>query len=341
MKCRGFRGVSMQADRLRNPNRSHENRARAASRPAAPSPIRQSRSHAHVSFRSSHHRRFQEFECAFPICIQTRLYAQRYRKHGPHGMPDGSTEYDRDTERPQNSRADFPYSGSTSHDRLTFRKVSQHNPAHAFELTGLFQMHQDAIHLVGLHGAIFENKDRILGVQFPRRSNRGLQQSHASAQNSAHGLTREDGFTLQPQLPAAFRFAYRLKKRAFIIALARTRTRVEPGGNHWTVESDPVTLLPQKDLQSGEIAESNHALEIGDAFLQFEFQKIIRSVTAAQGDKSIDLAGIQGPKKTIGPLQGRTGKVPLSFGGLTRNDLKALPLQFRKSGDRFDGLRGR
>src|SRR5258708_4283801 len=244
-------------------------------------------------------------------------------------MPDGSAEYDRDTERPQNSRAHFPYSGGSSHDRLTFRKVSQHNPAHAFELTGLFQMHQDAIHLVGLHSAIFENQDRILGVQFPRRSDRGFQQSQASAQNSAHGLTREDGFTLQPQLPAAFRSAYRLKKRAFIIAPARTRTRVQAGGNHWTVEGDPVTPLPQKDLQSGEVAESNHALEIRDALFQFEFQKVIRPVAAAQGDKSIDLIRIQGPKKTIGPLQGRTGKVPLCLGGLTRNNLKTLPLQFR------------
>jgi hypothetical protein len=79
-------------------------------------------------------------------------------------MPDGSTEYDRDTERPQNSRADFPYSGRSRHGGLTFRKVSQHNSAHSFKFTGLFQMHQDAIHLVGLHGAIFENQDRILGV---------------------------------------------------------------------------------------------------------------------------------------------------------------------------------
>src|SRR5713226_9231089 len=275
MKCQGFRAVSMQADRLRSPNRSRESRARAASPPAAPSPIRQSRSHAHVSFRSSHHRRFQEFECAFPICVQARLYAQRYRKHGPHGMPDGSTEYERDTERPQNSRADFPYSGSTSHDRLTFRKVSQHNPAHAFELTGLFQMHQDAIHLVGLHGAIFENKDRILGVQFPRRSNRGLQQSHASAQNSSQGLTRKNSLTLQPQLPAAFRSAHRLKKGTFVIALARTRTDVEPSGNHGTVKSDPIALLPEKNLQSGQVAEPDYAFEIGEALFQFEFQKVI------------------------------------------------------------------
>src|SRR2546430_9102642 len=78
--------------------------------------------------------------------------------------------------------------------------------------TTLFRSHQDAIHLVGLHAAIFENQDRILGVQFPRRSDRGLQQSQASAQNSADGLTGENGFTPQPQLPSAFRPAHRLKK---------------------------------------------------------------------------------------------------------------------------------
>src|SRR2546430_11827613 len=50
--------------------------------------------------------------------------------------------------------------------------------------TTLFRSHQDAIHLVGLHAAIFENQERILGVQFPRRSDRGLQQSHASDRKS-------------------------------------------------------------------------------------------------------------------------------------------------------------
>src|ERR1700674_3471710 len=212
MKCRDFRAALTREDKLPNLNRSRENRARAASRPEAPSPIRQSRSHARASFRSSHHRRFQEFECAFLICVQARLYAQRYRKHRPNGMAVRRTNNDRDAERPRNSRAYFPYGGSSGHSRLTIRKISEYNPAHAFEFTGLFQMHQDAIHLVGPHGAIFENQDRILGVQFPRRSDRGLQQSYAPAQNSAHGLTGEDGLAPQPQLPAAFRSAHRLEK---------------------------------------------------------------------------------------------------------------------------------
>src|SRR5439155_16094734 len=111
-----------------------------------------------------------------------------------------------------------------------------------------------------------------------------------------------------------------------VIARDRPRARVEPGSNHWTVESCPVTPLPQKDLQSGEVAESNHALEIREALLQFEFQKVIRSVAAAQGNKSVDQIGIQVPKKAIGPLQGRTGKVPFRFAVLIGDDLKTVPL---------------
>src|SRR5216684_1451436 len=289
MKCPGFRAVLTPAGRLRNPNRSRASRARAAFRPAAPSPIRQSRSRARASFRSSHHRRFQEFECAFPIRVQARLDAQRYCKQGPNGMPDRRTKHDGDAERPKNSRADLPDGWGSGHSRLAFWKVSQHNPPHSCKFSGLFQMHQDAIHLVGLHSAVLENQDRIFGVQFPRRPNRGLEQSHASAQNSAHRLTCEDRFTSQPQFPPAFRSAHRLKKGALVIALVRARARVEPPSYHGTVESDPVAPLPEKDLQSGEVAESNHALEIAETLFQLEFQKIIRSVAASQGDETVDL----------------------------------------------------
>src|ERR1700686_3940600 len=140
MKCRDFRAALTREDKLPNLNRSRENRARAASRPEAPPPIRQSPSQARASFRSSHHRRFQEFECAFLICVQARLYAQRYRKHGPNGMADRRTKNDRDAEWPQNSRADFPYGWGCRNGRLTFRTVPQPTPAPAFHFTGLFQI---------------------------------------------------------------------------------------------------------------------------------------------------------------------------------------------------------
>src|SRR6266851_1345648 len=341
MKCRGFRAGLTPADRFRNPIRSRESRARAAFRPAAPSPIRQSRSRARASFRSSYHRRFQEFECAFPIRVQARLDAQRYCKQGPNGMPDRRTKHDGDAERPKNSRADLPDGWGSGHSRLAFWKVSQHNPPHSCKFSGLFQMHQDAIHLVGLHSAVLENQDRIFGVQFPRRPNRGLEQSHASAQNSAHRLTCEDRFTSQPQFPPAFRSAHRLKKGALVITLALTRTRVEPSGYHGAVERDPVTPLPQKYLQRCEVAESNHAFQIREALLQAELKKVIRSVAATQGDKSVDLIGIQGPKKTIGPLQGRPGKVHFCFAVLIGDDLKTVPLQLREPGNHCNGISGR
>src|SRR5258708_20515341 len=121
-------------------------------------------------------------------------------------------------------------------------------------------MHQNAIHLIGPHPAVFENQYRILGVQFPGRSDRGLQQSHASAKNSSQRLTGQEWFALQPQLPSTFRSSYRLKKRTLIVTLAHTRPRVEPGGNHWAIESNPFALLPKKDLQRCKIAESDHAL---------------------------------------------------------------------------------
>ncbi len=96
-------------------------------------------------------------------------------------MPDRRTEDDRHAEQPQNSRADFPHRGSSGNGRLAIRKVSEHNPAHAVKFSSLLQMHQNAIYLVGFHSAVFEDQNRIPGVQFPWRADCGLQQRHASA----------------------------------------------------------------------------------------------------------------------------------------------------------------
>src|SRR6266436_322964 len=251
----------MQEDRRQNPTGLRESRVRAASLPAGPSPIRRSRLRAHVLLRSTHHRRFKEFQCAFTIRVQTRLNAQRYRKHGPHRMPDGGAKHDWNAERPQNSRANFANARSPGHGRFALWKISQHNPADSFKLSRLLQVHQDAIHLVRPHRAVFENQDRIPGVQFPWRSDGGFQKSHTTTQNSSQGLTGQERFALQPQLPATFRSAYRLKKRILIVTLARTGSRVKPGGNHGAIESNPFALLPEKDLQRCKVAESDHALE--------------------------------------------------------------------------------
>src|SRR5260370_42288901 len=176
-------------------------------------------------------------------------------------MPDGSAKHDGHAERPQNSRANLSHTRSPSDGRFAFWKVPEHDPAHAFKFSSLLQVHQDAIHLVGPHRAVFENQDGIPGVQFPWRSDGGFQKSHATAQNSSQGLTGQERFALQPQLPSAFRPAHRLKKRILIVTLAHTRSRAEPADDHGSVESNPFALLPEDYLQRCKVTESDHALE--------------------------------------------------------------------------------
>src|SRR5260370_16820166 len=116
-------------------------------------------------------------------------------------MPNGSAEDDRDTERPQNSRADFRYRRSSGKGRLTLREVSEHNPANAFEFTGLFQMHQHTIHLVRFHRAVFEDQDRIPGVQFPGVSDLPLKKSQHPPQPPPPNLPPRPALPPTPPLP--------------------------------------------------------------------------------------------------------------------------------------------
>ena len=64
-------------------------------------------------------------------------------------------------------------------------KFTEHEAAHAFEFSGLAQMQQHAIELIGTHTAIFEDEDRTARVEFPRRAERGLEQRDATAEHAA------------------------------------------------------------------------------------------------------------------------------------------------------------
>src|SRR5260370_3575715 len=150
-------------------------------------------------------------------------------------MAEGGSKPDGNAEGAQNSRANFANARSPGHGRFALWKISQNDPTHTLKFSGLLQMHQDAIHLIRPHRAVFEDQDRIPGVQFPWRSDGGFQKSHTTTQNSSQGLTGQERFALQPQLPSTFRSAYRLKKRILIITLARTGSRAEPSDDHGAV----------------------------------------------------------------------------------------------------------
>src|SRR5258708_39886396 len=80
---------------------------------------------------------------------------------------------------------------------------------------------------------------------------------------------------------------------------------------------------------------------MGAAFVQFELEEVSGAVAGSQGNKPVDLIGIQSPEKTIDSLQGWTGKVPFRLGVLIGDNLKTVAFQVREPGEHFDALRGR
>ena len=69
--------------------------------------------------------------------------------------------------------------------RIAFREIAEDDSRDASEISGLLQVHQRAIHLIGLHAAIFEHKIAPARVEFPRSAERRLHEREAAAEQNA------------------------------------------------------------------------------------------------------------------------------------------------------------
>ncbi len=100
---------------------------------------------------------------------------------GRIGVADWRAKDQRHSQRRENTLTDIAHGRATGHGRFTLGEIAQHDAAHVFKFSRLLQVHQRAIDLPGFHAAILQNKNRILRVQFPRRSDGRFHKSQAPA----------------------------------------------------------------------------------------------------------------------------------------------------------------
>src|SRR5277367_4926721 len=145
--------------------------------------------------------------------------------------------------------------------RFTLWKVAEQHPGHPAELAGLLQVHERAVHLPGLHAAIFEQQDCAVSVELPRSSQRGFDQREAAAEKNAVSRTGHHGLgSRKLDCPTLLRFSQRPREGFGIVAVGDSRAFIEARCRHWSIKADPAKFLPEENLQGGEISIADQNL---------------------------------------------------------------------------------
>src|SRR5258705_10854646 len=163
-------------------------------------------------------------------------------------MANRRTVDNRDPERRENSCADSADRWAARNGRVAIWKIAEEQSANLGEFSGVFQMHEDAVDLVGFHGAVFEDENCSVRIDFPWSAERGFQQRHCAAEHDSLGRTRTQDITLQRNGPGAQSSCHRIAKGGFILAAGSTGTVIEACGQHRAVKPAPAMFLPKIDL---------------------------------------------------------------------------------------------
>src|SRR4029077_18120178 len=99
-------------------------------------------------------------------------------------MAEGGAPDDRNAERREYSSRDV-FHRFAARRAFTLRKVAQDNAGEVAQFTRLLQMHERAVHLPGLHAAVFEDKQGAAGIEFPRRAESGFDKRETAAKKNA------------------------------------------------------------------------------------------------------------------------------------------------------------
>src|SRR5580704_14728273 len=139
--------------------------------------------------------------------------------------------------------------------RFTLWEITEQHAGHSTQLAGLLQMHECAIHLPGLHPAIFEQQYRSVSVELPGCSERGFDQRKAAAKKNAVSRAGHNGFSSRKRdRPALFGFGQRTSKGFGVVAVSGSRAFVQASCGHRSVKTNPAKFLPQENLQRGDVA---------------------------------------------------------------------------------------
>ena len=113
-------------------------------------------------------RRFENFERAFAFGGQPRADAKRQssawdeRCGRPARRKQWECRVDREFARKHREPIGLPATGGSQSG-----KIAEHDAANLGEFSGVFQVHQYAVDLIRLHGAIFEKQDGAIGCRVP------------------------------------------------------------------------------------------------------------------------------------------------------------------------------
>src|SRR5262249_43213789 len=111
--------------------------------------------------------------------------------------------------------------------RFTLWEVAQDDASDGLEFAGLPEMHQCAVHLPGLHTPIFENKNGVTGIEFPRSAESSLDKSQAPPEDSSSRSTSCECFALQANQPTAARRLKRRHQGRLIVTVGSAGSRVK------------------------------------------------------------------------------------------------------------------
>src|ERR1700675_1657903 len=261
---------------------------------------------------------FENFESAFALGVQFRSNTEGYREHGALGVSDGSAVDDRHIERAEDLRADLGNERAAARGRIALREIAKKYARDLFKNTRLIQVAQCAVNLVGLHSAIFEYENGILGVGIKAGAQRCLQHRQTAAHNTAGSGTRSEGFSVKGNFPFGFRFADGLQKRNQVVAQRAIRSVIETGCDHRPVEAGPATRFSQEQLDDVEIAEADNALGTQKTCGKAKIDKVVGSVAATRGDHAVNILVVDGFAELLKPFVVTCSKVAL---GLHRRGL--------------------
>src|SRR5260370_16100613 len=201
-------------------------------------------------------------------------------------MPNRRAVDDGNLQGAEDALADIADSHCASLGRLGLWEFAQHDAAHALEFSGLLEMQQHTIELIGVQSAILEQKNRAARVKLPRRPERCFDKRDAAAKQNPSGRTAHQCFSTQLCGPGAVRRRHRAHERIGIVAASRIRTGVKAAGYERPIKGDPAEFLPQKNVERGQIAERAKNLRLfdtGGLYLLQEFRAAV--ATASTKDR--------------------------------------------------------
>src|SRR3974377_1295003 len=170
-------------------------------------------------------------------------------------------------------------------------------------------MHESAVPLGGLHVRVFQHKNRPVGVDLPGGAQRRLEHGQTAAEDNTFGFARRERFAAKIEGPIATEIGDCVQKGVVVEAAQVVRAVIETGRKHRAVERHPVALLPEKRLESGDVAIANDAFGRSEIFRAERVEKISGTVTATQRDESIKLRITHGAENSLETLLGGRSEV--------------------------------